>query len=532
MNAFLLTPFLIVPLLLLFIRVLASSKKDATDKRLVGFSRPLMLLNIATAFWGIGIVALMGTTEFTFVEWESLGLSVRIDAMNVVLYTMITIIGFVVLRYSYTYLQGDQKFGLFIGRLSATIAFVQLFVLSGNILTLFLAWIGTSMALHHLILFYRERKKAQFAAKKKFILARIGDVTLFSGLAILYTTFGTGNLGVIFESLKSTSATIAPMRLEIAAGLFVVTAMLKSAQLPFHGWLVEVMEAPTPVSALLHAGLINAGPFLMIRMAYLLEAVQIAPIVLFVVGTLTAIYGALVFTTQSSVKSALGYSSVAHMGFTMMLCGLGAYSAALLHLTAHSFYKAHAFLSSGSAIDRVQQSGIRAYTRTGKNGLMFAGIAIAFVISALAAYAFGLLTAENSHLLVAYGVIYLAITTILVRTIDSNSSATAKLKLVGLAIGTVFAFLTFEYLFKEIANAQIPSIAAMSPALMYLAFGALLVFLITVIGITILPNFTQRTFMNRWVIHLRNGFYINLYFDRVVGALKQSKQTDRIELIK
>jgi NAD(P)H-quinone oxidoreductase subunit 5 len=133
--------------------------------------------------------------------------------------------------------------------------------------------------------------------------------------------------------------------------LFVLGAMTKSAQFPFHSWLPDTMETPTPVSALMHAGIINAGGFLVIRLSPLISISPISLDFLAVLGALTAIFGAVVMLTQTSVKRSLAYSTIAQMGFMMLQCGLGAYSAALLHLVGHSLYKAYAFLSTGSVLE-------------------------------------------------------------------------------------------------------------------------------------------------------------------------------------
>ena len=138
---------------------------------------------------------------------------------------------------------------------------------------------------------------------------------------------------------------------ELIGILFVLGAMTKSAQFPFHSWLPDTMETPTPVSALMHAGVINAGGFLVIRLSPLVSLSPIALDLLALIGALTAMLGAVVMLTQTSIKRSLAYSTIAQMGFMMLQCGLGAFSAALLHIVAHSAYKAHAFLSSGSVLD-------------------------------------------------------------------------------------------------------------------------------------------------------------------------------------
>ena len=127
-------------------------------------------------------------------------------------------------------------------------------------------------------------------------------------------------------------------------------AMLKSAQFPFHSWLPDTMETPTPVSALMHAGIINAGGFLIVRLSPLVTLSPLSLHILAVVGAFTAIFASLVMMTQASVKRMLAFSTIAQMGFMMLQCGVGAFSIAVLHIVAHSLYKAHAFLSSGSVV--------------------------------------------------------------------------------------------------------------------------------------------------------------------------------------
>jgi NAD(P)H-quinone oxidoreductase subunit 5 len=155
--------------------------------------------------------------------------------------------------------------------------------------------------------------------------------------------------------LDAASAGTAPAGAGWAAALLAVAALLKSAQFPTHGWLTEVMETPTPVSALLHAGVINAGGFLLIRFA---DVMLLAPgvlAILVIIGGFTALFGGLVMLTQPAVKTSLAWSTVSQMGFMILQCGLALFPLALLHIVAHSLYKAHAFLASGNAVDRVAQ---------------------------------------------------------------------------------------------------------------------------------------------------------------------------------
>jgi NAD(P)H-quinone oxidoreductase subunit 5 len=226
-------------------------------------------------------------------------------------------------------------------------------VLSGNLAGLAVAWSATSIARHRLLLFYRERPGAVVAARKKFVVARLGDVCLVAAVVLLARELGMGDVGALLERAPERFAggAAVPLPIHLAAGLLVLTAIFKAAQFSAHGWLIEMQETPTPVSALLHAGILNGGTFLVARLFGVVQLSTPALAVLVVVGGFTAAFSSVVMITDTRVKATLAYSSAAHMGFMLLLCGMGAGSVAIVHLVAHSFYKAHAFLSSGSAVE-------------------------------------------------------------------------------------------------------------------------------------------------------------------------------------
>ena len=175
---------------------------------------------------------------------------------------------------------------------------------------------------------------------------------LIAALALTYVCFKSFDYGEVFARAAefAQASQGAGWLISLIGTLYVLGAMTKSAQFPFHSWLPDTMETPTPVSALMHAGIINAGGFLVIRLSPLISLSHIALDFLAIVGAFTALLGGVIMLTQTSVKRSLAYSTIAQMGFMMLQCGLGAYSAALLHIVAHSVYKAHAFLSSGSVL--------------------------------------------------------------------------------------------------------------------------------------------------------------------------------------
>lgn len=275
---------------------------------------------------------------------------IYIDNVALVMLTLVSFLAVIVTRYSASYLAGHVRQRQFMTWLARTIAAVLTLVIAGNLLLFFLAWIAMSLCLHQLLLFNSTRPGAILAARKKFIVSRCGDLCLIGALTVSYCTFGTWHFQPLFAAAGNS--------LHAAGGgdwiawLLVAAACLKSAQFPFHSWLPDTMETPTPVSALMHAGIINAGGFLLIRFSPLLANYPTPLMALAMVAIATIITGSLAMMTQTSVKRQLAYSTVAQMGFMMLECGLGAFGLALVHLVAHGLYKSHCFLISGSTIKK------------------------------------------------------------------------------------------------------------------------------------------------------------------------------------
>jgi len=276
--------------------------------------------------------------------------SVRSDALGGSMMLLVSALGWVIVRYSQTCLDGERGQARYLRSLMLTLAAVTLLVLSNNLLVMAAAWIATSLALHRLLTFFDRRPQALIAAHKKFIASRVADMCLIAAVVLVGRELGT--LEIDRAQAAAAALPVMPGALQAAALLFVSGALLKCAQLPVHGWLIQVMEAPTPVSALLHAGVVNLGGFLLIRLGTLVADVPAAQAVLVVVGSVTAVVAALVMMTRISIKVSLAWSTCAQMGFMLMQCGLGLHDVALLHLLAHSLYKAHAFLGAGGAVEQ------------------------------------------------------------------------------------------------------------------------------------------------------------------------------------
>ena len=282
---------------------------------------------------------------------------IYLDGLSVVMLLLISFIAWVNAMFARRYLDGDPGQGRFYKWFTLTVAAVVWMVVARDLLTLWLAWITTSLGLHQLLVFYPDRPWAVWTARKKFLISRLGDGFLAVGIGCIWYQFGTLEFTTLFAALSTPNTWSSDTNLlSIAAGMLALGALTKSAQFPFHSWLPDTLETPTPVSALMHAGIINAGGFLMIRMSPLMAESSLAMNGLWLTGAFTATFAAIVMLTQISIKRALAWSTIAQMGFMMLQCGLGAWPAALLHLVAHSLYKSHAFLSSGSAVDGLKTS--------------------------------------------------------------------------------------------------------------------------------------------------------------------------------
>ncbi|MEL6685235.1 MAG: proton-conducting transporter membrane subunit, partial [Pseudomonadota bacterium] len=295
-------------------------------------------------------LAVNGSGDSFLIGLFGIGLSARLDIVSVVMLLLVTFIGWVVVRYARTYLDGEDRQDVFTFWLLTTLSAVLLLIQSGNVVQFVGAWIATSMCLHKLLLFYPERVAAQRAAHKKFVIARVGDAAVIGAAILLALAYGTTQISTI---LAQAGEGFGGGLAVAAAALIALAAVLKSAQFPTHGWLTEVMEAPTPVSALLHAGVVNAGGFALIRFADVMLLSPLVLALLVIIGGFTALFGGLVMLTQPTVKASLAWSTIAQMGFMILQCGLALFPLALLHIVAHSLYKAHAFLSAGNAVQNV-----------------------------------------------------------------------------------------------------------------------------------------------------------------------------------
>ena len=464
--------------------------------------------------------AVAGETTSPTLGIDGVGLSIRLDALSVTMLLMIAILAAVVFRYSRTYLDGDARKAAFLGRLAATIAAVELMVIAGNLFVLVAAWLATSLALHTLLVFHKDRPRAVVAARKKFIAARIGDAFLVVAAVLLYRHAGTGDLGAVFQSVATEVPRWSFSSVDVAAMCLAIAAALKAAQFPTHGWLVEVMETPTPVSALLHAGILNAGPFLAIRMAFVLDGSRGATTLLLLIGGVTAAFASVALLTQPSVKVALAYSSAAHMGFMLMVCGMGLYPAALLHLVAHSFYKAHAFLSSGSVIDERRAAGVALPRRLGSPVRILTSAAVAIAFYLPLALVWGLDLGGEPVLIAVGGILVLGTTQLIAPALDSNGPWVGAARAALMALGVTLSFFVLEAGAHLLLTDVVPELTSRDGIQLAL-IGTVLAVFTAVVALQIVEPARAATSRRRSIaIHMRNGLYANAVYDRLIGALR------------
>lgn len=337
----------------LSIRLGVVKRAQTVSQLAIGVSALNVLVSVAV---GAAVLELGALDEGSF-------FGLHADPLSAVLLLLLTSLALIIQKYSQRYMGGDQRQTYFIAGLLFILSFISSFVLARNLLTMFVAWQFVSYGLHALLVYFGNRPAAQDAARKKFFISRVGDVFLVGSLLMAYDLFGTLDLPEIFAAVAkgtghpfdsfvlfgfSTGFT----SLDVWGLLLALGAMTKSAQVPFHFWLPETMESPTPVSALMHAGIINAGGILLTRLSPILIHSPSGMHALFIVGTVTAFFGAFVMLVQSDIKRSLAYSTIGQMGFMMMQVGLGAFTAAIFHLCTHALYKAHAFLSAGGDVAR------------------------------------------------------------------------------------------------------------------------------------------------------------------------------------
>lgn len=352
----------LLPLLAAFIVLVGDEASRQQRAKIAAYPIGAAFLGaIATLWW----VATQGPLTVRFYDPASpatlaFPIGFYIDRLSAVMMVLISGIGTIIYTYSIRYMYQDPHDRRYLTLIGFTTSVLLCMVSSANLMMLFLFWQVLSYVLY--LLAHNHAHPATLdGAFRTFTLLRVGDVAFLSGIVLAYQLYGTFEFQALFARAADT-----PVALSLWPGfeisgptavtlLLFIGGMSKSAQFPLHIWLPRSLYAPTPVHALLHAGIINAGGFLINRLAPLFGLSSTTLHVAFVVGTLTAILGATMMLAQNDIKKTLGFSTIGQMGYMIMECGLGAFSLAVFHLIAHGLFKATVFLNCGNVIHKARQ---------------------------------------------------------------------------------------------------------------------------------------------------------------------------------
>lgn len=327
-----------------------------------GLASAVMVLSFLLAVMQVWSLAAMppesrqiNQTLFTWLTAGdfSLDLALRLDALSAVMILVITGIGSLIHIYSTAYMheETDEAFGRFFSYLNLFCFFMLMLVLGSNVLVMFVGWEGVGLCSYLLIGFYYEKKSASDAAKKAFVVNRIGDFAFLLATLLLVVTFNSLDFTTIALAAKEMPVEVTFGTISLITLLMFIGATGKSAQIPLYVWLPDAMEGPTPVSALIHAAtMVTAGVYMIGRNAVLFEHAPITLQIVAVVGAATALLAGTIGLVQNDIKRVLAYSTVSQLGYMFLAMGMGAFGAGIFHLMTHAFFKACLFLGSGAVI--------------------------------------------------------------------------------------------------------------------------------------------------------------------------------------
>jgi NADH-quinone oxidoreductase subunit L len=330
--------------------------RNVLPKSVIGFIGSLVVL----VSFGLSIGAFLQIKssgvpiEVNLYDWFSFGVfklqfAFLIDQLSAIMLLIITGVGFLIHLYSVGYMHDDAGFGKFFSYLNLFIFFMLLLVMGSNYLIMFIGWEGVGLCSYLLIGFWYTNPDYADAAKKAFIMNRIGDVGFILGIFLLISIFNSAAFADIFP--KAVAMHGAGQSFTLITILLFIGAVGKSAQLPLFTWLPDAMAGPTPVSALIHAAtMVTAGVYMVARSNVLFSLSPITMEIIAVVGLATAVFAALIALSQTDIKKVLAYSTVSQLGYMFLGLGVGAYTGAFFHVLTHAFFKALLFLGAGSVI--------------------------------------------------------------------------------------------------------------------------------------------------------------------------------------
>lgn len=295
-----------------------------------------------------------GVFTYHLFDWISVGslnfsLSFLVDPLSAIMLLIVTGIGFLIHLYSISYMAHDAGFGKFFAYLNLFVFFMLLLVLGSNYLVMFIGWEGVGLCSYLLIGFWYKNSSYASAAKKAFVMNRIGDLGFLIAVFFIIATFGSLEFSTVLGQAAQMSS--GDSTLLVITLLLFVAATGKSAQIPLFTWLPDAMAGPTPVSALIHAAtMVTAGIYMIARSNIMFTLSPVTMQVIAVIGVCTALLAALVAVTQNDIKKVLAYSTVSQLGYMFLGLGVGAFTGAFFHVLTHAFFKALLFLGAGSVI--------------------------------------------------------------------------------------------------------------------------------------------------------------------------------------
>jgi len=296
-----------------------------------------------------------GACTSTIYTWMSAGgftadISFILDPLSLVFCFVITFVGALIHLYSVEFMKDDDGFARFFAYMNLFVSSMLILVLADNLLLLYLGWEGVGLCSYLLIGFWYKEPENGYAARKAFIVTRIGDTAMIIGLFLLFVSFGTLNIQDLMQDVSLKWVTGSPLAV-ISAALLLGGALGKSAQLPLQTWLPDAMAGPSPVSALIHAAtMVTAGVYLITRTHVLFALAPVVMAAVAIIGAVTLLVAGFSALAQTDLKRVLAYSTISQIGYMFLAMGIGAWSAAVFHFMIHAFFKALLFLSAGAVI--------------------------------------------------------------------------------------------------------------------------------------------------------------------------------------
>ncbi len=474
-------------------------------------------LAIAFATGSIGVISgnvITGTAEPLF------SVSIYYDGISALMLALVSFVGLVISNYSIRYLDGEPNQGAYFRWTGFTIGAVSLMVVSGNLLMFIAAWVLTSLGLHHLLLHYGHRPAAQRAAWTKFTISRIGDAALLAALVLVYSEFQTTEFAELFAAIRSPAFAVTPA-ISAASFLLVVGAITKSAQFPFHTWLPQTMETPTPVSALMHAGIVNAGGYLIIRTSPLVSTTPSALAVLAMIGALDGLFCSVGDGHANQCQKIFGVFNDrtngvhdAAMRVGCLFSGDAAHPRALaLQSSCVSWQRqcADAPRRHVGALPADQSISITKLAMVGT-------IMVAFYCVAL--MLFGVDPSAKPGGVLLGGILCLALTSWIGQVLKTGNHQLAVGSLLTaslLCLAYVLSFVVVDGIVAaSLPMGTAPALAWLVAAIVSCGFGAVFVLQAT------LPAANRPPWMHAFYVHVANGFYLENLLRRVFGKLASS----------